>query len=114
MGSPAAPRAASSTRPPVHGVDRTATVWCVIVSVHMDINTGRTCAALHSAELQITAPTAGWMIRTPPDPHIRAIILAELYRHTVDGRPMWKLRAVNQGWTGGLASLASTHGVTID
>jgi stress response protein SCP2 len=69
---------------------------------------------LHDAALQIIGPTAGWTIPTSADPQIRALILAELYRHSVDGRAVWKLRAVNQGWADGLAGLAAAHGVAID
>jgi stress response protein SCP2 len=86
----------------------------VVVSINMDVDSGLTCAALHDAALQITGPTAGWTIPTSRDPQIRALILAELYRHSVDGRAVWKLRAVNQGWADGLASLAAAHGVAID
>jgi hypothetical protein len=32
------------------------------------------------------------------------MILTEIYRHTVDGRPVWKLRALGQGWADGLAA----------
>jgi hypothetical protein len=41
------------------------------------------------------------------------MILTEIYRHTVDGRPVWKLRALGQGWADGLAGLARAHGVDI-
>ena len=85
----------------------------IAVSVNMDVDAGLTCAALHDATLQITCPTAGWTIPTPPDPQIRAMILAEIYRHAVDGQPVWKLRAVGQGWADGLAGLARDHGVDV-
>jgi stress response protein SCP2 len=86
----------------------------VVVSINIDVDTGQNCAALRDAALQITAPTAGWTIPTPADPQIRAMVLAELYRHTVAERPVWKLRAIGQGWADGLASLAGAHGVDID
>jgi hypothetical protein len=41
------------------------------------------------------------------------MILAELYRHAVDGRPVWRLRAVGHGWADGLADLACAHGLDI-
>jgi stress response protein SCP2 len=66
----------------------------VIVSINMDVDTGQTCAALHDAALQISSPTTAWTVPTPADPHVRAMILAEFYRHAVDDRPVWKLRAV--------------------
>jgi hypothetical protein len=58
---------------------------------HIRDSDGTTCAALHDAAEQITSPTAAWTIPTPADPHVRAMILAEAYRRTVDGRPVWKL-----------------------
>lgn len=40
----------------------------------------------------------------------RALVLGEVYRR--DGH--WRLRAVGQGWAGGLAGLATDYGVTVD
>jgi len=40
----------------------------------------------------------------------RALVLGELYRR--DGQ--WRVRAVGQGWEGGLAGLATDYGVSID
>lgn len=40
----------------------------------------------------------------------RALVIAELYRHSSG----WKLRAVGQGFNGGLAPLARAHGVTVE
>lgn len=40
----------------------------------------------------------------------RALVLGEVYRR--EGR--WRLRAVGQGWDGGLSGLATDYGVTID
>lgn len=85
----------------------------IAVSINMDTATGLTCAALQDASLRIDSPTTAWTIPTPPDPHIRAMILAELYRHTANGQPAWKLRALGQGWADGLAGLARAHGVDI-
>jgi stress response protein SCP2 len=79
----------------------------------MDVDTNLTCAALQNATLQITSPTTAWTIPTPPDPQIRAMILAEIYRHTIDGRQVWKLKAVGQGWADGLVGLARDHGVDV-
>ncbi|MGH3569407.1 MAG: TerD family protein [Pseudonocardia sp.] len=86
----------------------------IVVSINMDVDAGLTCAALEDAALHITAPTASWTIPTPADPQIRAMVLAELYRHTRDAQPVWKLRAVGQGWADGLAGLARAHGVDIN
>lgn len=85
----------------------------IAISINMDVDTGLTCGALHDAALTITGPTTAWTIPTPADPQIRAMVLAELYRHTHDTRPIWKLRAVGQGWADGLAGLARAHGVDI-
>jgi hypothetical protein len=68
---------------------------------------------VEQATLQITCPTSAWTIPTPPDPQIRAMILAEIYRHTVDGQQIWKLRAVGQGWADGLGGLARDHGADV-
>ncbi|WP_308122023.1 TerD family protein [Streptomyces sp. TRM70350] len=57
----------------------------------------------------------GIALRLPPaDPDIRAMVVAELYRHTIDGRPAWKLRALGQGWADGLDGLARAHGVDVE
>ncbi|MFJ7268782.1 TerD family protein [Streptomyces sp. NPDC099050] len=38
------------------------------------------------------------------------MVVAELYRHrSADHRPVWKLRAVGQGWADGLDGLARAH-----
>ncbi|MEU7061173.1 TerD family protein [Streptomyces sp. NPDC046197] len=47
------------------------------------------------------------------DPDIRPMAVAELYRHTTNGHPVWKLRAIGQGWADGLDALARAHGVDI-
>ena len=86
----------------------------IAVSMNVDVESGATCGALRGAALQITSPTAAWTIPTPPDPQIRAMVLAEIYRHTVDGQQIWKLRAVGQGWADGLAGLARDHGVDVE
>lgn len=85
----------------------------VVVSINMDVASGLTCGALDDATLHITGPNEAWTIPTPSDPEIRAMVLAELYRHARDGRRVWKLRAVGQGWSAGLAGLARAHGVDI-
>lgn len=41
------------------------------------------------------------------DPGISALILAELYRHNA----WWKLRAVGQGFSGGIADVVRTYGL---
>ncbi|MET9465526.1 TerD family protein [Streptomyces sp. NPDC059104] len=42
------------------------------------------------------------------------MVVAELYRHrSAEGRPVWKLRAVGQGWADGLDGLARAHGVDV-
>ncbi|MFG2822321.1 restriction endonuclease [Kitasatospora sp. NPDC048365] len=81
----------------------------VAVSVNMDTDTGLTCADLGDAELEIQSGPAAWRFRPPADPAISAMLVAELYRHN----GTWKLRAVGQGWSDGLAGLARTHGVDV-
>ncbi|MET9881310.1 TerD family protein [Actinacidiphila glaucinigra] len=56
----------------------------------------------------------GLDVQPPADPHIRAMAIATIYRHTAGGRPVWKLRAIGQGWADGLDALARAHGVTIE
>lgn len=86
----------------------------VAVSINMDVDTGLTCAALTYAALHMRCITgATWTFRPPPDPSISAMVMAEFYRHTVNGRPAWKLRALGQGWTDGLGGLARAHGVDV-
>jgi stress response protein SCP2 len=87
----------------------------VVVSINMDVDTGLACGALTHASLQIECATGRtWQFEPPADPSIRAMITAELYRHTLNGHPAWKLRAVGQGWANGLNGLARAHGVNIE
>jgi hypothetical protein len=80
----------------------------------MDVDTGLTCAALTHAALDLRCITGTtWTFRPPQDPAIRAMLMAELYRHTLNGQPVWKLRALGQGWSDGLGGLARTHGVNV-
>ncbi|MGW2518956.1 TerD family protein [Streptomyces sp. NPDC001617] len=86
----------------------------VTIAINMDVDTGLTCAALTHAALDMDSPAgAAWTFTPPADPHIKAMVIAELYRHTLDGRPVWKLRALGQGWADGLDALARAHGVDI-
>lgn len=87
----------------------------VAIAVNMDVDRGLTCGSLTSAALHMTCTTgATWTFQPPTDPSIRAMVVAELYRHTVDGRPAWKLRAIGQGWADGLDGLARAYGVDVD
>ncbi|WP_207400826.1 TerD family protein [Actinomadura roseirufa] len=87
----------------------------VVVSINMDVDTGLTCGALTQAVLDARCVTgAAWHFSVPADPNIRAMVVAEFYRHIVDGAPAWKLRAVGQGWSDGLDGLARAHGVHVD
>ncbi|MFI1253196.1 TerD family protein [Streptomyces netropsis] len=84
------------------------------VAINMDVDTGLTCGSLTHAELSMGCATATWTFRPPADPAIRAMVVAELYRHRfAGGRLVWKLRAVGQGWADGLNSLAKAHGVDV-
>ncbi|MEV0442219.1 TerD family protein [Streptomyces spectabilis] len=84
------------------------------IAINMDVDTGLTCGSLTHAELSLGCATAVWAFQPPADPAIRAMVVAELYRHrSADGRPVWKLRAVGQGWADGLDDLARAHGVDV-
>ncbi|MGW3150454.1 MULTISPECIES: TerD family protein [Streptomyces] len=86
----------------------------VVIAINMDVDTGLTCGSLTHAALHMDCTTgAAWMFQPPADPSIRAMVVAELYRHTIDGGPAWKLRAVGQGWADGLDGLARAHGVDV-
>ncbi|QKZ21066.1 TerD family protein [Streptomyces chartreusis] len=86
----------------------------VAIAINMDIDTGLTCAALTHAALDMDSPTGtAWTFQPPADPHIKAMTIAELYRHTHNGQPVWKLRALGQGWADGLDALARAYGVDI-
>ncbi|MEU5690049.1 TerD family protein [Streptomyces venezuelae] len=84
------------------------------IVINMDVDTGLTSGALTHAELDIGCVTATWTFQPPSDPAIRAMVIAELYRHrSPDGQPVWKLRAVGQGWADGPDGLARAHGVDV-
>ncbi|WP_328443383.1 TerD family protein [Streptomyces sp. NBC_00386] len=42
------------------------------------------------------------------------MVIAELYRHNVNGEPVWKLRTIGQGWAEGLDGLARADGVNVE
>ncbi|MFF0523317.1 TerD family protein [Actinomadura nitritigenes] len=106
------------TRSPPPCRPRRAQIHRVVVSVNMDVDTGLTCAALTNAYLEASCITgAAWHFPVPADPTIKAMVMAEFYRHTVNGAPVWKLRAVGQGWSDGLDGLdglARAYGVQVD
>ncbi|WP_229841721.1 TerD family protein [Streptomyces brasiliensis] len=86
----------------------------VAVAINMDVDTGLTCAALTHAALDMNCPTGtAWTFNPPADPHIKAMVIAELYRHTQASQPVWKLRALGQGWADGLDGLARAYGVDV-
>ncbi|OZD70578.1 hypothetical protein CH263_06105 [Rhodococcus sp. 06-1059B-a] len=90
-------------------------ITTVVISINIDVESRQTCADLHDARLTISTPQHSWLFTPPPDPHIRAMTAAQIYRHTApDGTPIWKLRALGQGWADGLDGLARAHGVDID
>ncbi len=92
-----------------------ADVHRVAVSINMDVDTGLTCAALIHAALDLRCVTGmTWTFRPPSDPAVRAMVMAEFYRRTVNGRTVWKLRALGQGWADGLGGLARDHGVDVE
>ncbi|MDX3854093.1 TerD family protein [Streptomyces sp. AK02-01A] len=84
------------------------------IAINMDVDSGLTCGSLTYAELSMGCATATWTFQPSADPAIRAMAVVELYRHrSADGRPVWKLRAVGQGWADGLDGLAKAHGVDV-
>ncbi|MGW7425662.1 TerD family protein [Streptomyces sp. NPDC054813] len=86
----------------------------VTVAINMDVDTGTTCGALsHSALYMDCATGAAWTFQPPRDPEVRAMAIAEFYRHTANGRQVWKLRAIGQGWADGLDGLARAYGVNV-
>lgn len=85
----------------------------VLVSVNVAVDGDLTCADLGPSALHVACPSGIWTIAAPVDPQLRAAVLAEVYRHVVDGRAVWKLRAVGQGWAEGLTALARGHGVDV-
>ncbi|MEU7488089.1 TerD family protein [Streptomyces sp. NPDC042319] len=87
----------------------------VAVAINMDVDTRLTCGALTHASLYMDCATgAAWTFQPPADPAIRAMVIAELYRHQVDGQSAWKLRALGQGWANGLNGLARDYGVDVE
>ncbi|MET8981378.1 TerD family protein [Streptomyces sp. NPDC004539] len=87
----------------------------VAVAINMDVDTGLSCGSLTHAALHLDCVTgAAWAFRPAADPDIRAMVVVELYRHTVDGSPVWKLRALGQGWADGLDGLARAYGVDVE
>ncbi|MFJ9561495.1 TerD family protein [Streptomyces fuscichromogenes] len=91
-----------------------AHVQRVTVAINMDVDTGLTCGALTHASLYMDCVTgAAWTFQPPADTDIRAMAVAEFYRHTANGQQVWKLRAVGQGWADGLDGLARAHGVNV-
>ncbi|RKE21650.1 restriction endonuclease [Streptomyces sp. TLI_171] len=87
-----------------------AAVTRVAVSVNLDTDGDATCADLVDPAVELASGTGRWVFRPPTDPAVSAMLVAELYRHPADG---WKLRAVGQGWSDGLAGLARDHGVDV-
>ncbi len=101
-------------RAAVHLTALPAHIRRVAVAATMDVDSGLTCGALTHASLHVSCGTgAAWDFQPSTDPGIRAMVAVELYRHTTDGRPSWKLRAVGQGWADGLDGLARAHGVQV-
>ncbi|AUG80113.1 Putative restriction endonuclease [Kitasatospora sp. MMS16-BH015] len=92
-----------------------ARVRRIAVSVNIDTDSGLTCADLRAAALTVRAADgSSWSFTPPADPGISAMLVAELYRHQPPGAPeLWKLRAIGQGWSDGLAGLARAHGVDV-
>ncbi|WP_167336892.1 TerD family protein [Rhodococcoides fascians] len=105
----------TTERATLHLSDLPPRITTVVISINIDVESSQTCADLQGARLTISTPQQSWLFTPPPDPHIRAMTAAQIYRHTApDGTPIWKLRALGQGWADGLDGLARAHGVDID
>ncbi|WP_282202802.1 restriction endonuclease [Kitasatospora fiedleri] len=87
-----------------------AAVRRVAVSVNLDADGDGSCADLVDPVVELSSGDGSWLFRPPADPAVSAMLVAEVYRHPADG---WKLRAVGQGWSDGLAGLARDHGVDV-
>ncbi|MFE4967719.1 TerD family protein [Streptomyces sp. NPDC056660] len=105
-----------------HTVERATVHLCalpdrvqrVAVAINMDVDTGLTCGSLTHAALRLDCSSGvAWTFTPPADPSIRAMVIAEFYRHSSDGLPVWKLRALGQGWADGLDGLARAYGVDV-
>ncbi|MFI0200567.1 MULTISPECIES: TerD family protein [Streptomyces] len=84
------------------------------IAINMDVDTGLTCGSLTYAEMSMGCALAAWTFRPPADHAIKAMVIAEQYRHrSPEGHPVWKLRAIGQGWADGLDGLARAHGVDV-
>ena len=86
----------------------------VLVTLSMDTDGGLSCGAIGSVTLTVGSGDDVWLFNPDPDSAIKAMIGAEFYRHHGPDGEVWKLRAVGQGWAGGLAELARTHGIDVD
>ncbi len=95
----------------VHPGRLPAAVHRIAVSVNLDTDSDATCADLVDPAVELAAGPGRWVFRPPADPAVSAMVVAEIYRHPADG---WKLRAIGQGWSDGLAGLARAHGVDVE
>lgn len=87
----------------------------VLVALSMDTDGGLACSAIDSIAVTVSSGTDSWRFQPEPHPEIKAMIAVEFYRHLgPDDRSVWKMRAVGQGWAGGLAELARNHGIDVD
>ncbi|MEV6793201.1 TerD family protein [Streptomyces sp. NPDC051320] len=105
-----------------HTVERATVHLCalpdrvqrVAIAINMDVDTGLTCGSLTHAALMLDCSSGvTWTFNPPADPSLRAMVIAELYRHSADGLPVWKLRAIGQGWADGLDGLARAYEVDV-
>ncbi|MEU5313640.1 TerD family protein [Streptomyces sp. NPDC021562] len=59
----------------------------ITIAINMDVDTGLTCGALTHASLYTDCVTgAAWTFQPPADPDVRAMSIAEFYRHTTNGQ----------------------------
>lgn len=92
-----------------------AYVQRIVIAANVDDDSRATFSSVHDVTVNARAADGSHWAFTPGlEPHLRAVVLAELYRHQVEENMRWKLKVVGQGWSGGLASLAHAHGVDIE
>jgi hypothetical protein len=53
------------------------------VSINMDIDSAQACDALTTATLTVTSGPDTWVFPPPRDPAVKAMVVAELYRHPI-------------------------------
>jgi tellurium resistance protein TerD len=84
-----------------------------LVYINPDPRRPGSMVALRGLAVAVVGPTgtevARFALAQVDDPAITALLLAELYRHN----GWWKVRAIGQGFAGGIADVARAYGLRI-